>query len=64
VLEAHRSILEAGAARLLKSETLSAEELREIVAGVTPAPRAVDETRQADVLAIQRGENEGMRIGS
>jgi cell division protease FtsH len=64
VLEAHRSILEAGAARLLKSETLSAEELREIVAGVTPAPRAVDETRQADLLAIQRGENDGMRIGS
>jgi cell division protease FtsH len=63
VLEAHRSILKAGAARLLKSETLSADELREIVAGVTPAPRAVDETRQADVLAIQRGENEGMFIG-
>jgi cell division protease FtsH len=62
VLEQHRAILEAGALRLLERETLTAEELRDLVASATTPWRAVDGDEEADRLAIERGEDEGMQV--
>ncbi len=62
ILEQHRPILEAGALRLLECETLTAEELRELVAG-SSTPRCVESSVEvADRQAIERGEDEGMKV--
>jgi hypothetical protein len=64
VLARHRSILEAGALQLLQRETLSAEELGELVKDTTGKVRAGNATEKADRQAIERGENEGMIVRS
>lgn len=62
VLEQHRPILEAGALRLLECETLTAEELRELVAGSSTPHYSESSVEVADRQAIERGEDEGMKV--
>jgi cell division protease FtsH len=62
VLAKHRPILEAGALRLLQRETLSAEELSELIKDPTGQKRRGNEAEQASRQAIERGENEGMPV--
>jgi cell division protease FtsH len=62
VLERHRAILEAGALRLLDRETLTAEELKDLVAGATTLWRANDGDEKADRLALERAEDDGMKV--
>jgi cell division protease FtsH len=62
VLEQHRAILEAGALRLLERETLTAEELRDLVGGATTPWHAEDGDEEADRQAIERGEDAGMKV--
>jgi cell division protease FtsH len=67
VLAKHRPILEAGALRLLQRETLSAEELSELIKDPGGQKKragneAEQASRQASRQAIERGENEGMPV--